>query len=90
MKPRYYVVRLLTNSAGQDGSTISVIEGETEKAAKSKAQVNYHHTLEIYHNAPDVLYAVVELENVMGNTEIMEIVDHRPEPEPEPDEDIEE
>lgn len=77
---KYYLVKLLTNTAGQDGSSIAVY---TEK---DKALVGYHQTLANFHNAADVLYAVVMIVNSLGNTEIMEIVDHTPEPEPEVEE----
>lgn len=79
---KYYVLKLLTNTAGQDGSSISVFD------SKDKALVSYHQTLATFHNASDVLYAVVEIQNASGNTEIKEIVDHTPEP--EPDEQVEE
>lgn len=74
---KYYLVKLLTNDKGQDGSSISVFD------SKDKALVSYHNTLAAYHNAADVLYAVVQVVNMAGNCEIMEIVDHRPAPEPE-------
>ena len=74
---KYYVVKLLTNEQGQDASSITVFD------TKDKALVNYHNTLAAYHNAEDVLYAVVEILNEVGNCENKEIVDHRPEPEPE-------
>ena len=73
---KYYVVKLLTNTAGQDGSTISVFDDH------DKALVHYHQTLASYHNAKDVLYAVVMIVNEIGNTEIKEIVNHKPAPEP--------
>ena len=76
---KYYLIKLLTNSQGQDGSSISVYD------TKEKAIVAYHQTLAAFHNASDVLYAVVEIQNSVGNTEIMEIVNHRPAPEPEPE-----
>ena len=76
---KYYVVKLITNTAGQDASSISVFD------AKDKALVHYHNTLASYHNADDVLYAVVSIMNGIGNIEIKEIVDHKPEPEPEPE-----
>lgn len=76
---KFYLVKMLTNTAGQDGSTIAVYD------AKDKALVAYHQTLATFHNAADVLYACVEIINSLGNIEAMEIVDHRPEPEPEPE-----
>ena len=69
---KYYVVKLLTNSAGQDGSSITVFDNHND------ALVNYHNTLASFHNAEDVLYAVVMIVNEYGNTEIKEIVDHKP------------
>ena len=74
---KFYLVKMLTNTAGQDGSTIAVYD------AKDKALVAYHQTLATFHNADDVLYACVEIINSLGNIEAMEIVDHIPEPEPE-------
>lgn len=76
---KYYLIKLLTNTQGQDGSSISVYD------TKEKALIAYHQTLATFHNASDVLYAVVEIQNSVGNTEIMEIVDHTPAPEPEPE-----
>ena len=71
---KYYLVKLLTNTQGQDGSSIAVYN------TKDKALVAYHQTLAAYHNAEDVLYAVVQIINENGNVEIMEIVNHKPEP----------
>lgn len=76
---KYYSVKLLTNTAGQDASSIAVYDSLV------KAQVAYHQALAAYHNADDVLYAVVEILNENGDSQIKEIVDHRPEPEPEPE-----
>lgn len=73
---KYYVVKLLTNTQGQDGSSVTVCT--TEKAAR----VDYHSTLAAYYNAADVLYAIVQIVNEYGNCEIMEIVDHKPTSEP--------
>lgn len=75
---KYYVVKLLTNTQGQDASSVTVYESEND------ARVEYHNTLAAYHNADDVLYAIVQIVNEYGNCEIMEIVDHKPTPEPEP------
>ena len=41
--------------------------------------------LQCTHNADDVLYAIVQLVNEIGNVEIMEKVDHKPAPEPTPE-----
>lgn len=73
---KYYLVKLLTNTAGQDAPSVNVYD------TRDKALVAYHQTLAAFHNAEDVLYAVVKIENEYGNTELMEIVDHKPEPEP--------
>lgn len=74
---KYYVIKLLTNTQEQDASSISVFEDH------DAALVHYHQTLATYHNAEDVLYAVVEIQNEYGNVEIKEIVNHKPAPEPE-------
>ena len=80
---KYYIVKLLTNTAGQDAPSVSVFTDDENKTAREKAIVSYHQTLAMYHNADDVLYAIVQLVNELGNCEIMEKVDHRPAPEPE-------
>lgn len=79
---KYYLVKMLTNTEGQDAPSIDVY------ADRPSAQVAYHNILAAYHNAEDVLYAVVEILNENGNSEIMEVVDHRPEPEPEPEPEV--
>lgn len=75
---KYYLVKLLTNTQGQDGSSLAVFN------SLESAQVSYHQTLATYHNASDVLYAVVEILDEYGRIVggCSEIVDHRPEPEP--------
>lgn len=73
---KYYVVKLLTNTAGQDAPSVDVY-GTIEQA-----KVAYHNTLAAYINAQDVLYAVVMIVNEYGNVESKEIVDHKVEPEP--------
>ena len=79
---KFYLVKLLTNDKGQDGSTIAVYQGDD---AADRAKVAYHQALAAYHNADDVLYAVVEILDEYGRIlgGYSEIVDHRPEPEPE-------
>ncbi len=76
---KYYLVKLLTNTLQQDESTIAVYEN------LEKAQVAYHQILAAYHNADDVLFAVVKILNEYGVEEnrFYEVVDHRPQPEPE-------
>ena len=75
----YYLVKILTNTAGQDGTTIAMYDELTA------AQVGYHNTLASYHNAADVLYAVVEILDEYGRIVggYSETVDHRSEPQPE-------
>lgn len=76
---KYYLIKLLTNTAGDDGSSVDVFD------SLERAQVAYHNILAAFHNADDVLYAVVEILNENGDSQIKEIVDHRPKPEPEPE-----
>lgn len=76
---KFYLVKLLTNTEGQDASSVEVYD------SLERAQVAYHNILAAFHNAEDVLYAVVEILNEYGDSQIKEIVDHRPEPEPEPE-----
>lgn len=78
---KYYVLKLLTNTAGQDASSVAVYSDDANKSAHDKAVVAYHQTLATFHNADDVLYAVVMILNEYGNVEIKEIVDHKPTPE---------
>lgn len=87
---KYYIVKLLTNTQGQDASSVTVFTDDENKSARDKALVSYHQTLAMYHNADDVLYAIVQMVNEIGNVEIMEKVDHKPTPEPEPEEEPEE
>ena len=81
---KYYLVKLLTNTQEQDASSISVFD------TKDAALVSYHQILAAYHNAEDVLYAVVEILDeygrvLGGDNGYRETVDHRPAPEPEPE-----
>ena len=78
------LVKILTNTAGQDGTTISMYD------AQESAVVNYHNILASLHNAADVLYAVVEILDeygrvLGGDNGYRETVDHRPTPEPQPE-----
>lgn len=73
---KFYLVKLLTNTAGQDGSGIAVF------ANLASAQVEYHNTLAAWHNAPDVLFGVAQILNEIGTSIAKEIVDHKPQPEP--------
>ena len=88
---KFYVVKELTNAQGQDASSIDVYENEDLETAKNSAIVSYHNTLASYHNAKDVLYAVVQIHDEYGNilggqTGYKEIVDHRVQPEPNTEE----
>lgn len=76
---KFYLIKLLTNTQGQDGSSIAVY------SSRDGALVAYHQTLASFHNADDVLYAAVEIVNENGVVIQSEIVDHRPAPEPEPE-----
>lgn len=78
----YYIEKLVTNDKNQISSTVEV------KDNFDSAAVQYHNTLAAYHNAADVLYAVVQLQDEYGRTVggesgYREVVDHRPQPEPE-------
>lgn len=73
---KYYLVKLLTNTKGQDAPTVSVYD------TLEKAQVAYHQILASWHNANDVLFAVAEIVNSVGDCYIKEIVDHREQPTP--------
>lgn len=79
---KYYLVKLLTNTAGQDGSSIEVFTDSEDKTAKEKAYIAYHNTCAAFRDAKDVLYAVVEVLTESAGVEIVEIINHRPEPEP--------
>ena len=79
---KFYLVKILTNAQGQDGTTIATFE------SKEAAIVNYHNILAAFHNAEDVLYAVVEILDeygrvLGGDNGYRETVDHRPAPEPD-------
>lgn len=81
MKDKYYLIKILTNTAGQDGSSIAVYD------SLEKAQVAYHNLLASLHNAQDVLYAIIQIvDGEYANLQAKEIVDHRPEPNSEPEE----
>lgn len=78
---KFYLVKILTNTAGQDGTTIAKFD------TQESAIVSYHNTLASFHNAADVLYAVVEILDeygrvLGGDNGYRETVDHRPAPEP--------
>lgn len=70
---KFYLVTLLTNTQGQDGSTLAVYD------ALDNAKVAYHSKLAAFHNASDVLYAVVEILDEYGRIVggYSETVDHR-------------
>lgn len=70
---KYYLVTLLTNDKGQDGSTLAKYD------ALENAIVAYHNKLASFHNASDVLYVIVEILDEYGRVlkNYSEIVDHR-------------
>lgn len=70
---KFYLVTLLTNTQGQDGSTIAKYD------VLDNAKVAYHNKLAAFHNASDVLYAVVEILDEYGRIVkgYSESVDHR-------------
>ena len=72
---KYYLIKELTNTQEQDGSTIAVFSD------LDKAVVAYHNTLASLHNASDVLFAIVQIHDMYGRVVggYMETVDHRPE-----------
>lgn len=76
---KYYLIKELTNDKGQDGSSISVYP------TLDNAVVAYHQTLASFHNASDVLYAIVQIHDMYGRVVggYVETVDHTPEPESE-------
>lgn len=73
---KYYLIKELTNDKGQDGSTIAKYDSLDDVV------VAYHQTLAAFHNAQDVLYAIVQVHDMYGRVVggYIETVDHRPEP----------
>jgi len=70
---KYYLIKELTNAQGQDGSAIAIYQD------LNAAVVAYHQTLASYHNASDVLYAIVQIHDMYGRvvSGYVETVDHR-------------
>lgn len=70
---KYYLIKELTNDKGQDGSSIAVYP------SLDNAVVAYHQTLASFHNADDVLYAVVQIHDGYGRVVggYSETVNHR-------------
>lgn len=70
---KYYLIKELTNDKGQDGSSIAVYQ------TLDSAVVAYHQTLASFHNAQDVLYAIVQIHDMYGRVVggYIETVDHR-------------
>ena len=81
---KYFVLKLLTNTAGEDGSKIEAVYTDKEMAL-----YGFHNLCATLHNASDVLYAVVQLLDEYGHSEEMDIIDHRPTVVPETDESTE-
>lgn len=67
---KYYLVKLLINQQEQAAPSIDVYD------TYDQVIVAYHNILAAYHNAADVLFAVVEIQNGIGNTVIKEQVEH--------------
>lgn len=78
----FYLIALITNDQEQHAQTVNPFEN------LDTAKVQYHQKLANYHNASDVLYAVVEILDEYGKElqGFREIVDKRPAPEPTPTE----
>ena len=70
---KYYLIKELTNTQGQDGSSIAIYQD------LNAAVVAYHQTLATFHNAADVLYAIVQIHDMYGRVVggYCETVDHR-------------
>lgn len=62
MNEKFYLVKLLTNDKGQDGSSLGVYN------SLESAIVAYHQTCASYHNAQDVRFANVSIVNMYGVT----------------------
>ena len=78
----YYLIKIVINDKGQDGTSISVYTD------LNGASVAYHQTLASFINAQDVRHSVVEILDTYGRVvgNFREEVNHYPEPEPEPTE----
>ena len=79
----FTLIELVKNTQGQEADPKA-----TRYASKESALVNYHNKLKIYHDASDVLFAVVEVLDEYGRIlggehGYREEVNHIPEPEPE-------
>ena len=75
----YYLIKIVINDKGQDGTSIEVY------SSLDSAIVAYHQTLATWHNAQDVAHAVVEILDTYGRIvgNFHEEVNHyQPEPEP--------
>lgn len=78
----FYLIGLVTNTQGECGQTVNPFDNA------DLAKTNYHTKLAAFHNASDVLYAVVLILDEYGKElkGFREIVDKRPTPEPTPTE----
>ena len=82
---KYYLQKYVTNTTGQDADPSCVIYKDAdEKKAFEKVATAYHQELAPLHNADDVLYAIVQIQDEYGRVVggYSETVDHRPEPAP--------
>ena len=73
----FYLVSLVTNTQDQHSQTVNPFDNA------DLAKTNYHTKLAAFHNASDVLYAVVLILDEYGKElqGFREIVDKRPAPE---------
>ena len=78
----YYLIKIVINDKGQDGTSIEVYNNLTS------AQVNYHNTLASYYNDSTVIHGVVEILDTYGRVvgSYRDEVNHPVEPDPEPNE----
>jgi hypothetical protein len=78
---KYNVVEFIRNTADAYTAKVTATYDNLESAV-----VKYHQDLATFHNADDVLVAVVKIVDEFGNPMdgFREVVDHTPEPEPEP------
>ena len=61
MAKKYNILKFITNTAGQYSATVSATFDDLTKAI-----VNYHQSLASLHNASDVLFATVKIEDEYG------------------------
>ena len=80
---KYYLQKYVTNTAGQDADpVVEIIKDADAKKAFERATTRYHQILAPLHNADDVLYAIVQIQDEYGRVvgDYTETVDHKPDP----------